>query len=51
MEREMAKKTKSKMEEIEAKERMVDINKLIKINTQPDKIVERNRNNAVGSSQ
>ena len=47
----MAKKTKSKMEEIEAKERMVDIKKLIKINTQADKVVERNRNNAVGSSQ
>ena len=51
MEREMAKKTKNKMEEIEAENRMVDIKKLVKINTQPDKVAERNRNNAVGSSQ
>ena len=37
MERDMAKKTKSKIEEIEAKNRMVDIKKLVMMNAEANR--------------
>ena len=39
MERDMAKKTKSKIEEIEAKNRVVDIEKLVMMNAESSKRV------------